>query len=230
MHLEHPSLQPALAPTPSTLGTALTLDLVSSCNPLKKCDATPECDQEGLVASCLSVLLGQESLLLPLSLIHVVQTSWNAAPSATCCPDSSVHVHVSLPLSTTGIPLQDFKETSLFSESLYISASKTWKKSNVFLKVPLCLAGSGQKLHGWLNAGEMSTSNRARAWCILPACLSHASSLPGSCQLILWVLYAIFPLHWCTKSLSISAVLFFFFSHPPYTVLCFKSASSTVIS
>lgn len=133
MHLKHLSLQPALAPTSSTLGTALTLDLVSSCHPLKKCDATPECDQEGLVASCLGVLLGQGSLLLPLFPVHVVQTSWNTTPSATCCPDT----RCPCPCSTTEIPPQDFKETSLFSEFLYTSALKTWKKSNVFFKSAL---------------------------------------------------------------------------------------------
>lgn len=64
---------PPTSLTPSTPGTSLTLDLVSSCHTLKKRDATPECDQEGLAASWLGVLLGQGSPLLPLSPIHVVQ-------------------------------------------------------------------------------------------------------------------------------------------------------------
>lgn len=120
--------------------------------------------------------------------------------------------------------------------SLGLCMSQLWKegkKSNIFLK-STCYALPAPVRHSSRMTNLMQV--RGKSWhqqwgkgMVCLPCLSHASPLPGSCQLILQVLTVIFP---PTLAHKISFCIFSCtcFSHPPYSVLCFKSASSTVIS
>lgn len=183
--------------------------------------------------SCLGGLLGPGCCrcsdfcgCLP-SLIHFGQTSWNTTPSANSHPGARSLCDV------TKIPLQDFQEAWHF---LWVCACPSFGRKEkiqyISQKHLLRPASSGQALLSYEqpHAGERqvlaSTVGQGHGVSTLSfSCFSPARVLPAHTPSI----DCNFP---PTLAHKISFCIFSCtcFSHPPYSVLCFKSASSTVIS
>jgi len=164
-------------------------------------------------------------------------------PTAAPLPDScsatagtQPHLLPAVPMQGARAPAAQQKYLSKISRRHHFSLGfctsqlrKHGKNPVYSLKVPLCLAGSGQKLHGWPNTGDQEQGKGMVHLACLPAPrFSPARSLPAH---TLSIVCNISPALVHKILLYFSYTLsFFFLPHPPYTVLCFKSASSTLIS
>lgn len=104
-------------------------------------------------------------------------------------------------------------QTAILVQGVHASPMRQKYHSSIstrsFLWVYACLNfGSNEKIQ------YISQKHHLWQWGkAYPPCLSQASPLPGSCQLIHWVLNVIFPLHGHIKPLSVFQLYMFFISY-----------------